>query len=119
MQTVDLLIDICQKRVGPSTVDYTAQSYVSLKKGRRCWLPMWKRQDGVYVWLPGGSDGSKDAPSEFFAEVREKCLAMGIAEPTWSYNYNAGANPISLNIPRTKVEHSHVLEILQKAYSFA
>lgn len=119
MQTVDLVIDICQKRVGPSTVDFAAQSYISLKKGRRCWLPMWRRQDGMYVWLPGGSDGQKDAPSEFFTEVQEKCQAMGIQEPTWSYNYNAGANPIGFNIPKSKVDHSHVLEILQKAYSFA
>ena len=80
---------------------------------------MWKRQDGVYVWLPGGSDGKADSPSEFFNEVSEHCRTMGIQEPTWSYNYNAGANPIGVNIPLSRADHSLILEILQKAYSFA
>jgi hypothetical protein len=62
LATVDRIASFCSELAGPSRVDYSAQSYVSLKKGRRCWLPMWPRVDGVYVYLPGGSGGGADAP---------------------------------------------------------
>jgi hypothetical protein len=39
LATVDTLTKYCTESVGSSRLDYTAQSYISLKKGRRCWLP--------------------------------------------------------------------------------
>lgn len=59
MATVDEIAKYCTQDIGPSRVDYSAQSYVSLKKGRRCWLPMWPRANGTYVYLPGGASGSE------------------------------------------------------------
>ena len=116
MATVDALIDICSKNCGPSSVDTTASSYISLKKGKRCWLPMWKRQNGVYVYLPGGPGGTEDAPSDFYHEVATVLSEIGLDQPSWSYKYNAGANPIGFSIPAEKVQHSLILEILRKAY---
>ena len=114
--TVDALIELCSKNCGPSTVDYTASSYISLKKGKRCWLPMWKRQNGIYVYLPGGPGGSEDDPSDFYHEVAKALSEMGLEQPAWSYKYNAGANPIGFPIPFEKVQHSLILDILRKAY---
>ena len=116
MATVDALVNICSTSVGPSHVDYTASSYISLKKGKRCWLPMWKRKDGVYVYLPGGAGGSEDAPSDFYQKVCEKLKEIGLEEPSWTYKYNAGANPIGFAIPLDKAQHSLIQEILQEAY---
>lgn len=116
MAAVDALVTICNTNVGPSHVDYTASSYISLKKGKRCWLPMWKRKDGVYVYLPGGTGGSEDAPSDFFHKVREGLKAIGLEEPSWTYKYNAGANPIGFAISLEKVQHSMIQEFLQEAY---
>ncbi len=80
-------------------MDYTASSYISLKKGKRCWLPMWKRKEGVYVYIPGGMGGGEDSPSDFFQRVRDSLMQIGLEEPSWSYKYNAGANPIGFAIP--------------------
>jgi hypothetical protein len=117
--TVDALVALCLDKIGPSSVDYTASSYISLKKGRRCWFPMWKRQNGAYVYIPGGSDGTENSPSEFFQKIRSGLLEIGLDEPSWTYKYNAGANPISFAIPLEIVKHSRILEILQKAYELA
>jgi hypothetical protein len=117
--TVDKIAKISDEVGGPSTVDFTAKSYVSLRKGRRCWLPMWPRADGVYVYIPGGSDGSADAPSEFYGRVRHRLEEMGVQAPSWSYKYNGGANPIAFAISADKVNHSAIREILAEAYLLA
>lgn len=116
LETVDTLISSCARHCGPSTVDYTASSYVSLKKGRRCWLPMWFRKNGVYVYLPGGPGGAVDAPSDFFQVVANVLQDIGLDAPAWSYKYNAGANPIAFAIPLEKANHSLILDILKTAY---
>jgi hypothetical protein len=85
---------ICDEKIGPSRIDFGAKSYIALKKGNRAWLPMWPRKGGFYVYLPGGPGGSQDQPSDFYAKVKAALAELGQGEPTWSYNYNAGANPI-------------------------
>ncbi len=119
MATVDEIAKYCVQDIGPSRVDYSAQSYVSLKKGRRAWLPMWPRVNGVYVYLPGGANGSADAPSDFFSQVQAKLEAIGLESPTWTYRYNGGANPVGFAIPREKAKHSAIKEILAIAYELA
>lgn len=119
MSTVDAIAKYCNDHVGPSRIDYTAKSYISLKKGRRCWLPMWPRTDGAYVYLPRGGDGAVDAPSEFFSRVNAKLQEIGLGPVSWSYNYNAGANPIAFAIPAEKAIHSVIREILAEAYQLA
>ena len=117
--TVDAIAKYCTDNVGMSRLDYTAQSYVSLKKGRRCWLPMWPRSTGVYVYVPGGQDGSEDAPSDFYNFVKEQLQMAGLEVPSWTYRYNAGANPIAFSIPADRAGHSVVKEILKRAYDLA
>jgi hypothetical protein len=119
LATVDALSKYCNENVGPSRIDYAAQSYVSLKKGRRCWLPMWPRANGAYVYLPGGENGAEDAPSDFFNSVRQRLEAAGLEPPSWTYKYNGGANPIGFAIPQEKATHSAVRDILKEAYDLA
>lgn len=57
---------ICNEKIGPSTIDFSAKSYIALKKGKRAWLPMWPRTNGAYVYIPGGPGGAGDQPSDFF-----------------------------------------------------
>jgi hypothetical protein len=117
--TVDEITKFCNQEVGPSRIDYSAQSYISLKKGRRCWLPMWPRAAGVYVYIPGGHNGSQDSPSDFYHEVQTKLETIGLESPTWTYKYNAGANPIGFSIPQEKASHSIIREILKACYDQA
>jgi hypothetical protein len=119
LTAVDEISRYCIDRVGPCRIDYSAKSYVSLKKGRRCWLPMWPRSDGVYVYLPGGPDGALDAPSDFYNRVRAKLEEATMEPPSWSYRYNGGANPIAFIIPRDRATHSLIREILAEAYELA
>jgi len=53
------------EKIGPTTIDFSAKSYVSLKKGKRAWLPMWPRQDGFYVYIPSGEGSTEDQPNDF------------------------------------------------------
>jgi hypothetical protein len=119
LATVDAISKYCVEQVGPSRIDYTAQSYISLKKGRRCWLPMWPRSNGAYLYLPGGEGGTEDAPSEFFNEVRQRLEEVGLEAPSWTYKYNAGANPIAFAVPMDKSTHSIIREIIREAYELA
>jgi hypothetical protein len=109
---------LCTELIGPSTIDFSAKSYIALKKGRRAWLPMWPRRDGAYVYIPGGPGGAVDQPTDFFARVKEELAPLGI-EPSWSFKYNGGANPIAFTITYSLVKHSKILEILTEAYSLA
>lgn len=106
---------IVNEKIGPSKLDFSAKSYISLKKGSRCWLPMWPRKDGFYTYIPGGTGGAEDQPTDFFSKVKERLAEIGI-EPTWTYKYNAGANPIAFNLPNQYISHSIIIELLTEAY---
>jgi hypothetical protein len=108
---------LCNEKIGPSTIDFSAKSYIALKKGRRAWLPMWPRKDGAYVYIPGAG-GSADQPSDFFARVQAELAPLEI-EPSWNFKYNAGANPIAFPITSANASHSKILEILREAYELA
>jgi hypothetical protein len=108
---------LSMEKIGPSNIDFSAKSYVALKKGKRAWLPMWPRRDGAYVYLPSGPGGA-DQPSDFFAKVKEELAPLGI-EPSWSFKYNGGANPIAFPIPFIHARHSKLIEVLEQAYAFA
>lgn len=109
---------LCTERIGPSTIDFSAKSYVALKKGKRAWLPMWPRANGAYVYIPGGLGGGVDQPSDFFANVKEELTTLGI-EPSWSFKYNGGANPIAFPITPQHTAHSMIVKILEQAYALA
>jgi hypothetical protein len=59
---------LCLEKVGATTIDFSAKSYVALKQGRQAWLPMWPRKQGAYVYLPGGPGGAEDAPRRFLCK---------------------------------------------------
>ena len=109
---------VCTEKIGPSTIDFSAKSYIALKKGKRAWLPMWPRTNGAYVYIPGGLGGAGDQPSDFFAKVKEELGPLGI-EPSWNFKYNAGANPIAFSITFQHAVHSKVIEVLEHAYALA
>ncbi|MGZ9035301.1 MAG: hypothetical protein ACXW25_12970, partial [Rhodospirillales bacterium] len=101
---------LCTEKIGPSTIDFSAKSYVALKKGKRAWLPMWPRANGAYVYIPGGPGGAVDQPNDFFAKVKEELTPLGI-EHSWSFKYNAGANPIAFPIAFEHATHSKTLGV--------
>ncbi len=80
---------------------------------------MWPRANGAYVYLPGGSNGAADAPSDFFESVRHRLEEASMEPPSWTFKYNAGANPIGFAIPQDRAGHSLVREILKEAYDLA
>ena len=80
---------------------------------------MWPRANGVYVYIPAGPGGSEDAPNDFYQRVRDLLIEAGMDEPSWTYRYNAGANPIAFSLPRERVAHSAVRTILTEAYELA
>ncbi len=80
---------------------------------------MWPRSNGVYVYLPRGANGAEDSPSDFYQRVKEKLESIGMEAPSWTYKYNAGANPIAFAITREKSNHSVIREILKEAYDLA
>lgn len=89
-----------------------------MKEGKRAWWPMWPRKDGYYVYIPSGPGGSEDQPNDFFAQVKNSLGEVGI-EPSWSFKYNAGANPIAFAVPKQLATHSKITELLAKAYELA
>ena len=109
---------LCNGRIGPTSIDFSARSYVALKKGKHAWLPMWPRRDGAYVYVAGGEGGAPDQPSDFYATAKEALGPLGI-EPSWSFKYNAGANPIAFSITTQNATHSKIAEILNDAYLLA
>jgi len=117
-ESAKLMYKTSLEQIGPSTIDFSAKSYISLKRGKRAWLPMWPRQDGFYVYIPAGSGGSEDQPNDFFSKVRDVLAELEI-EPSWSFKYNAGANPIAFAISKQQVMHSKIVEILKEAYELA
>jgi len=54
-----------------------------------------------------------------FRRIKEKLEAIGLDAPSWTYKYNAGANPIGFAIPKEKATHSVIREILAEAYQLA
>ena len=72
---------LCLEKVGPTAINFSAKSYISLKKAKRAWWPMWPRQDGFHVYIPGGHGGTEDQPSDFYAQVKESLADIfGAAE---------------------------------------
>lgn len=107
---------LCNDIIGPTSIDFSANSCVARKKGKRAWLPMWPRKEGAYVYIPGGDGGTPNQPSDFYAKVRDELASPGV-EPSWSFKYNAGANPIAFPIAPQNASHSKMLQIHTEAYA--
>jgi hypothetical protein len=50
--------------------------------------------------------------------VKDALAEIGI-EPSWSFKYNGGANPIAFSVPKQYLTHSKIIDILRKAYELA
>jgi len=50
--------------------------------------------------------------------VKDELTPLGI-EPSWSFKYNGGANPIAFSITFQNATHSKILELLSEAYSLS
>jgi hypothetical protein len=118
VDTVKEMANYCENNIGTSRIDFTANSYISLKKGKRAWLPMWPRSDGFYIYLPDDGTGTIDQPSEMFTEWQKKLEIISL-ELSWAYRYNGGANPIGFNVPKTKMKEKLLLELLKNSYELA
>lgn len=118
VETVKEMFTYCEKNIGTSRIDYTANSYISLKKGKRAWLPMWPRIDGFYIYIPDDGTGTIDEPSERFTKWQKKMRTIDI-ELSWSYKYNGGANPIGFNLPKNKMKEEILLDLLKESYELA
>ncbi len=134
-RTMQRLYALTEEEIGPTHIDYSSKSYVGLWKGRRCWCPMWPRQDGVYIYLPdggivlpvGGDDpedsdavelavaAGRDQPSARFARVKAALAPMSI-DITWAWKYNAGANPVGFGLRFQDLDQPTVREVLRQAY---
>ena len=79
---------------------------------------MWPRQDGFYMYLPDDGTGTVDEPSERYRSIQSKLSSVGL-EASWVFKYNAGANPIGIGLPKSKMKNDVVLEVLKESYSLA
>jgi hypothetical protein len=121
------LYALTEEEIGTTRIDYSGKSYVGLWKGRRCWCPMWPRQEGVHVYLPDGGTaqpagdgasepGGKDRPSARFAQVKAALAPLGI-DASWAWTYNSGANPVAFALRPQDLDKPAVREVLRQAYS--
>ncbi|MDI9940327.1 hypothetical protein QM806_33680 [Rhodococcus sp. IEGM 1351] len=109
-QFKQLFVGWAQQNVGSVFVDYSPKSYVGIRVGRRVWAPLWPRKDGAYVYLPD-PDHSRDEESPAFNHFRDLLEESGISL-SWTQNYNAGANPISLRLRATDLQNPSVQKLL-------
>ena len=72
---------LCTEKIGPSSIDFSAKSYVALRRAIVAWLPMWPRANGADATSSGGPGGAVDQPNDFFAQVKEGLGPLGI-EPS-------------------------------------
>jgi hypothetical protein len=104
-----------QENLGEVRVDYSPQSYIGVRRGRRVWAPLWLRTDGAAVYLPDPDGSREEQPSVAFEHFLQRLREAGI-EPGWQRTYNAGANPISVRLRREDLEKSQVQELLRASF---
>jgi hypothetical protein len=91
MRFVEEFVDWTQENLGEVRVDYSPQSYIGVRRGRRVWAPLWLRLDGAMVYLPDPDSSREEQPSVAFEYFEERLRGAGL-EPAWIRTYNAGAN---------------------------
>lgn len=103
------------EHLGDVRVDYSPNSYVGIRRGRRVWAPLWFRKEGAYTYLPD-PDGSREAePSAAFHRFVE-LLAPDEIDISWTSKYNAGANPIAVGLHRSDLTKEHLHEFLKATF---
>jgi hypothetical protein len=104
-----------QENLGEVRVDYSPQSYIGVRRGRRVWAPLWLRTDGAAVYLPDPDGSREETPSVAFEHFLERVREVGL-EPSWQRTYNAGANPISVRLRRADLDKPQVQELLRASF---
>jgi hypothetical protein len=115
LRFVDEFVDWTQQNLGEVRVDYTPQSYIGIRRGRRVWAPLWLRQDGAMVYLPD-PDGSREEQTSVAFDYFEERLRSVELEATWQRTYNAGANPVSIRLRRSDLDKEPVQELLRASF---
>ena len=102
-------------QLGEVRVDYSPQSYIGVRRGRRVWAPLWMLRDGARMYLPDPDGSREEEPSIAFEYFHERLASVGI-DITWSSNYNAGSNPISLALRGGDLDKPEVMELLLASF---
>jgi hypothetical protein len=112
VSTIKEFNDYCNSKVGKSRIDFTANSYVSLKKHNRIWMPLWARQDGFRVNVADDGTGTKEQPSERYYAWKDKLEKIGI-ELFWIVS----PNPMCFNLTPDNMKNLTILELLKESYN--
>jgi hypothetical protein len=104
-----------QQNLGEVRVDYSPQSYIGIRRGRRVWAPLWLRSDGAMVYLPDPDGSREEQPSVAFDYFEERLRSVGL-EPGWQRTYNAGANPVSIRLRRADLDKEPVQGLLRASF---
>jgi hypothetical protein len=115
LRFVDEFVRWTEEHLGAVRVDYSPQSYIGVRRGRRVWAPLWLRTDGAALYLPDPDGSRAEEPSAAFEQFRERLHAAGL-EPSWQRTYNAGANPITLRLRRADLETPEVQDLLRASF---
>jgi hypothetical protein len=115
LQFVEEFVDWTQENLGEVRVDYSPQSYIGVRRGRRVWAPLWLRADGATVYLPDPDGSREEQPSVAFEYFVDRLRDVGL-EPNWQRTYNGGANPIALRLRRSDLAKTQVQELLAASF---
>lgn len=108
-------VELVQTELGEVRIDYTPQSYVGVRRGRRVWAPLWLLRDGARTYLPDPDGSREDEPSLAFEYFRDELAAVGV-DIAWTSNYNAGSNPISLALRSADLTKPEVMDLLRASF---
>jgi hypothetical protein len=111
LRFVEEFVDWTQENLGEVRVDYSPQSYIGVRRGRRVWAPLWLRADSATLYLPDPDGSREEQPSVAFEYFVDRLREVGL-EPSWQRTYNGGANPIALRLRRSDLAKTQVQELL-------
>jgi hypothetical protein len=115
LRFVEDFVGWAQQNLGEVRVDYSPQSYIGVRRGRRVWAPLWLRSDGAMVYLPDPDGSREEQPSVAFDFFEERLRSAGL-EPSWQRTYNAGANPVSVRLRRADLAKEPVQDLLRASF---
>jgi hypothetical protein len=67
-----------EQNLGEVRVDYSPQSYIGVRRGRRVWAPLWLRTDGAMVYLPDPDGSREEQQSVAYDHFEERLRAAGL-----------------------------------------
>ncbi|MEV8221811.1 hypothetical protein AB0P16_05020 [Dietzia maris] len=104
-----------RRELGRIDPDFSIQSYIGMRVGRRVWAPLWLNKKGARIYLPD-PDLSKERESAAFEHFQERLANEKIAL-SWNATYNAGANALGLTLRRGDIGNPVVQDLLRASYA--